>query len=302
MMKGSVLDQLNNKTGILFDANQFLYRTYHILKSRSNGELTYGFIGYSFISQLRAALVEMSAVNSVPFIIWDSPTSRNSRLSLYSDYKGNRSPSPDILRTTRQLLQTEFEAICPRLNLSYPDIEADDIIGITVTTFKDLFARWIIVSRDEDLVQCVDDNVDYFNPYTKVLDTKETLLEKYGFSLEKIPIYKALVGDTADNWKGVNGVGKKTVPKWLCQPGSLVDIIQDIHDNKLKTAEKRNTFLTGLQLCKIPILDDCKPVVDYMIRKMSVVGNRNFDHLHKVFEINDKSKAIFPIGDIGPEN
>lgn len=187
------------------------------------------------------------------------------------------------------------------MNLSYPDIEADDIIGIMVNTFSDLFARWIVVSRDEDLVQCVTDNVDYFNPYTKTLDTKSSFEEKYGFSLEKIPIYKALVGDTADNWKGVSGVGKKTVPKWLCQPGGLIDIIEDIHNNKLKTPEKKKTFLTGLELCKIPILDDCKPVVDYLIRKMSIVGHRNFDHLHKVFEINDVKKAMFPIGDIGPD-
>jgi len=297
-MQNSIIDQLSAQTGILFDANQFLYRTYHILKVKSDKELTFGLLAYSFLSQIRTVLKDLQIVNAIPFLIWDSPSSRDSRTKLFPAYKGNRSATPDIIRTTRQLLQSALDPICPRLNISFPNIEADDIIGIYCDHFNDLFSKWVIVSRDEDLVQCVRDNVDYYNLYTKELHTKSTLEEKYNFTLDRIPVYKALVKDNSDNWKGIKGVGKVTALKWFAGNKTRIELITDIYENKLKTGEQRKDFLLGLKLCKIPVLDDITPVVDYLVRKMLNRGSRDWEKLYKVFEINDINKVTFQIGEI----
>lgn len=307
----SILDKLDELTGIVFDGNQFLYRTYHILKSRSEGDLTPGFIAYSFASQIRFAIKTINATNPVCFIVWDGPSSRNSRLGLFPAYKGNRTKSPDILNQARRMMMTEFNHICPRLSLEYPDIEADDVMGIMVDVFQEICAKWVICTRDEDLVQCVNEKVSYYNPYTKTLSNLADMEEKYGFTMDRIPIYKALQGDSADNWPGVSGVGEKTVAKWFSTPGSTMDLIADIYENKLtvkknkkkdeaqaakETADRKKQFLTGLQICKIPILDNVTEVKNYLIDKMVVPSSGDWSRFHEVFEINDTSKATFPIG------
>ena len=56
--------------------------------------------------------------------------------------------------------------------------------------------------------------------------------DKFGVSPEKIADFLALVGDTADNIQGVQGVGPKTASKWLNTFGSLEGVLE--HAEELK--------------------------------------------------------------------
>ena len=49
---------------------------------------------------------------------------------------------------------------------------------------------------------------------------------KFGVAPAQIPDYLSLIGDTADNIDGINGVGPKTAAKWLKEFGDIDTIIR----------------------------------------------------------------------------
>jgi len=296
-------DFFTHKTGVVVDGNAFLYRTYHLLKHRSDGELSSGLIAYSFINQIRSSIQKLGVMNPVPYLIWDGEDSRASRQVIYSPYNLNR-PTPDTLfLETRDLLTKELHYICPRLYIQFRGVEADDLIYLMVTklsahiNIKD----WIICTRDEDLLQCLDEegNIRYYNPYTKKIWDYSDFVSKYGFTPTSLVLYKALVGDKADNWPGVSGVGDKTAKKWLAQGNTIEEqleyIAMQLRDNK-----KTYTFAKGLSLCELPLPMGHKDAwIAYLVSILHSKRIHDWQRLHDTFAINDVKKAQFIVGDPG---
>ena len=98
--------------------------------------------------------------------------------------------------------------------------EADDIIG-TYSKLASQDLKVEIYSSDQDLLQLINDNVTVklIKKGTKDIRdmTPNSFLEEYGFPYEFIVDYKALLGDSSDNIKGVPGVGKVTAKNLILQ-------------------------------------------------------------------------------------
>jgi DNA polymerase-1 len=100
----------------------------------------------------------------------------------------------------------------------------------------------IIVTGDKDILQLVDENTKVYTPKkglsNPVLYDKEKVEEELGISPSQVVDFKALVGDTSDNYPGVPGIGPKTALTLLRRFGSLKKIYQNLDKIDKKTAQR----------------------------------------------------------------
>lgn len=197
---------------------------------------------------------------------WDYGKSEY-RTQLYDDYKGQR-VKQKLKKTPEE--QEEYQAFLQQMNTLHKVLpsfgvkslkkkgwEADDLI-YTATKLTDEFC--IIVSTDRDMLQMVSDRIYVFSPFKEELYTPENFQEKTGVPKEAYLDFRALVGDSSDNIKGVNGIGEKTAQKLINQFKSLDGIKENrqILIQKKRTAEifksldilERNEKL--MDLTKVP--------------------------------------------------
>jgi 5'-3' exonuclease len=79
-----------------------------------------------------------------------------------------------------------------------------------------------IWTPDKDLAQCVvGDRVVQVDRKSNVERNSEGVREKFGVEPALIPDYLALVGDTADGYPGIEGIGKTTAARLISKYGAI---------------------------------------------------------------------------------
>jgi DNA polymerase-1 len=159
--------------------------------------------------------------------------------ALLEDYKANRAAMPDALRA--QVPYIKNLAKCLGLGpVELEGVEADDLIATWAKRLSEAGDEALIVSADKDLGQCVAlKNVTQLLPPSTMnagsgwrhLDAAG-VEEKFGVKPSRVADLLALVGDTADNIPGIDGVGPKTAAKWIVQYGNLEGVIANCGDLK----------------------------------------------------------------------
>jgi len=153
------------------------------------------------------------------------------REELLPEYKKNRSETPPDLEIQVPIIKELTQLM--GINIVEKDgVEADDLIGAYAKQYATAEKQVVIVSADKDLAQCLDEYVHQLLPPPTAnprlgwrLLTVDKVAEKFGVGADKVAEYLALVGDTADNIPGLQGVGPKTASKWLNEYGDLETII-----------------------------------------------------------------------------
>ena len=104
------------------------------------------------------------------------------------------------------------------------ELEADDALASAarIAAEDDRVERVSIWTPDKDLAQCVrgDRVVQVDRRGKKILDAA-AVRAKFGVGPELIPDYLALVGDAADGYPGIPGIGAKTAARLLNRYGRL---------------------------------------------------------------------------------
>jgi 5'-3' exonuclease len=104
------------------------------------------------------------------------------------------------------------------------ELEADDALASAATiaardTRVDKVCIW---TPDKDLAQCVrDDRIVQVDRKSKTIRDAAGVRAKFGVSPELIPDYLALVGDAADGYPGIAGIGPKTAAGLLARHGAI---------------------------------------------------------------------------------
>jgi 5'-3' exonuclease len=104
------------------------------------------------------------------------------------------------------------------------DLEADDALASAahLAASDPRVQKVCIWTPDKDLAQCVsDDRVVQIDRRTKVIRNAAGVREKFGVEPHLIPDFLALVGDTADGYPGIDGIGKMTAARLVRQHGAL---------------------------------------------------------------------------------
>jgi DNA polymerase-1 len=142
------------------------------------------------------------------------------RDDLYTEYKSQRPPMPDDLRTQIEPIHKIIKAMGLPI-LIEKGVEADDVIGTLAINAAAQERNVIISTGDKDMAQLVGPNVSLINTMTDTFMDREGVINKFGIPPELIIDYLALVGDKSDNIPGVPGIGEKTALGMLQGIGGL---------------------------------------------------------------------------------
>ncbi|KZN40020.1 DNA polymerase I [Pseudoalteromonas luteoviolacea] len=218
------MPQIPENPLILVDGSSYLFRAYHAPPhlTNSQGEAT-GAI-YGVINMLKSLLKQFDPSHMVVVFDAKGPTFRN---DMYSEYKANRPPMPDDLRTQIEPIHNIIKAMgLPLVSIS--GVEADDVIG----TFSRIAAqqqRHVLISTgDKDMAQLVNEHVTLINTMTDTVLDPAGVVEKFGVVPELIIDFLALMGDKVDNIPGVPGVGEKTALAMLQGLGSIESLYENL--------------------------------------------------------------------------
>lgn len=161
------------------------------------------------------------------------------RMELAPDYKANRPPMPEDLRTQLPVIRELIRAFGWSL-VEHDNCEADDLIASIAEAFPENEIQ--IFSGDKDISQIIDERVIMLvpNPSGDVLRRGVAeVREKFGVEPGQLADYLALVGDASDNIPGVEGVGPKTAAALLNQFGSAEQMFSHLDEVKRETLRTR---------------------------------------------------------------
>lgn len=91
--------------------------------------------------------------------------------------------------------------------------EADDVIALLCQEYANRGRKSTIISTDKDFLQLVREGVEVYNPVKKELATPSNILDILKVHPKNYNLVKAMLGDVADNLRGVKGLGLKTLVK-----------------------------------------------------------------------------------------
>ena len=226
------------------DGSSYLFRAFHALPPliNSKGQSTGAVKGV--INMIRALLKDCSHSNVA--IVFDAK-GKTFRNDLYANYKSNRPPMPDELRS--QIMPIHEIIIAMGLPLIVVEgVEADDVIGTLSFQAAKKSINTLISTGDKDLAQLVNPQVTLMNTMTNEVLDEAGVLKKFGVKPNRIIDYLALMGDKTDNIPGVPGVGPKTAVKWLVEYDSMEEIIANASAVGGKVGERLRENIEQLRL------------------------------------------------------
>lgn len=202
---------------LIVDASNNLHRFLRTPEhySSANG----GLVGFANLTRAIASV----SPNARRIFVWDGKRSER-RLSLYPEYKKNRSPTTETeiaefkeyyskFNLQKNLIVTKLLPALGGLSITFENKEADDVIAKILQLFP---INSLIVSEDMDLSQlCRVPHVRQWMPIKDININLENLEQVTGVAPELYMLYKAMIGDRSDNIKGVYGVGPETAKKLL---------------------------------------------------------------------------------------
>lgn len=153
------------------------------------------------------------------------------RLALHPEYKAQRAEMPEALE--KQLPHVKSLTRAMGLGgIESHGVESDDLLASEAVGLAKAGHDVLIVSADKDFAQIVGDRITMLLPPPTAnpklgwrrLDAAG-VREKFGVPPSQMADYLALVGDTSDNIRGIDGVGPKTAAKWLAEHGSVEQVI-----------------------------------------------------------------------------
>ncbi|MGH7560519.1 MAG: 5'-3' exonuclease [Gemmatimonadales bacterium] len=138
------------------------------------------------------------------------------RNDLWPGYKTSAGVERALLRQFHPLedaLAAMGVAVWPMVEL-----EADDALASAarIAAGDAAVQKVCIWANDKDLAQCVrDDRVVQVDRRSGAIRNAEGVREKFGVAPEQIPDYLALVGDAADGYPGIRGIGPVAAARLL---------------------------------------------------------------------------------------
>lgn len=254
---------MNHTQHLVIDGQNLFYRGYYTGKMvDSKGRNVNGIFNY--MKMLNVLLMKFRPKYCI--VTWDLGKSR-ARYAMYPEYKAGRRSNLDKEQLENiswqiNMIKQVLSAL-PVKQVQVMDVEADDIIGYLCKKAK---GTKVVISNDRDLLQLVSRDTSIYLPKEAKIINHKNIEEFLGVPHHHYVLYKAIVGDTSDNIKGVHKMGPVKTKKFL-------------------TAE---TF---------EIKPEWKEVVDRNIKLMDIgvlLNTKEIKEIRKCY-VGEKSKAINPL-------
>lgn len=201
------------------------------------------------------------------------------RREIYTEYKANRTATPEDILDSVPYVKRIVEAMCIPV-LEVPGYEADDVIGTLSVKGAEAGYEIYMVTPDKDYGQLVSDRCRIYKQKgtdgIEIVD-RAAIREKYGIDDPcLVRDILALWGDASDNIPGVPGIGEKSACKLVQTWGTVENILEHVQQIGGKQGEniaaRREQLLLSKRLTTIcldvPIpfreedLTVCAPKID----------------------------------------
>ena len=202
----------------LIDGTYELFRHFYGLRSFNKGkDKTFG----ATIGVLNGVL-QMIEDGATHLGVATDHVIESFRNELWDDYKTGEGIDPVLwaqFHPTEEALTSMGVVVWPMIEL-----EADDALASAahLAAADRRVVKVCIWTPDKDLAQCVrEDRVVQIDRRSGTIRDANDVKKKFGVDPKLIPDYLALVGDSADGYPGIPGIGKISATRLLNQYGKI---------------------------------------------------------------------------------
>ncbi len=291
---------------VVIDGNHLIHRAFHAIQAplkTSSGEQTNALYGFASML-LNIMETEKPDALAVAFDM-RAPTFRH---ELHDGYKATRSKSPDELYAQIPRIHEMVNAfrIPVFQNEGY---EADDMMGTLACQAEEKGMVTRIVTGDMDALQLISERTFVVFPHKgyrePILFDEAKVVEKYGIRPSQVVDYKALMGDSSDNIKGVEGIGPKRAAALLQRYGRLEEIFSHVAElpealrQKIEAGQDAAFFSRKLAriVCDAPCAFSPESV---SVNHLDFVGFQRFLEKMEMKSLQARLRRLTPVGKEAP--
>ncbi|MEO7455627.1 MAG: 5'-3' exonuclease H3TH domain-containing protein [Gemmatimonadaceae bacterium] len=225
----------------LIDGTYELYRHFYGLRRFNKGEDA----PYGAVIGVLNTVLQMLETDATHVGVATDHVIESFRNDLWDGYKTGDGIDP-ALRAQFHPLE---EALVAMGVATWPmtDLEADDgLASAAHLAARDARAEKVCIwTPDKDLAQCVDgDRVVQVDRKSGKIRNADGVREKFGVPPALIPDYLALVGDAADGYPGIPGIGAVTAARMLLRLGPIETFAPDVLGDNQRLALLFKTLAT----------------------------------------------------------
>ncbi len=234
---------------MVVDGHHLIHRAFYAIQNplkTSTGIQTNAIFGFG---SMLLNIIEVEKPDYIAMTFDEkAPTFRH---DMYEEYKGTRKKAPDELYEQIPLIRDLVKAFNMPI-YSEKGFEADDMMGTLAVLAEKLGMETYIVTGDMDAMQLITPHIRVAFPHKgyrePVIYDAQRVIDKYGINPNQVVDYKALMGDSSDNIKGVQGIGPKNAKTLLIKYKTLDGIYEHLEDisggihDKLKNGRKDAYF------------------------------------------------------------
>ncbi|MDY0197599.1 MAG: 5'-3' exonuclease H3TH domain-containing protein [Tenuifilaceae bacterium] len=195
---------------------------------KHNGEISGGLFG------LFRQLFDRQEEGYSPIFVFDPPKQQLDRSQLIDNYKGNRQEKPEYIKRQMAISKELFSYTNVECFSSDVD-ESDDVISTIALERADSGHEVLVITDDKDMFPLLShENINLYRQ--KSVFTKEDFKKKFGFCPSRFSEYLAIVGDAADNYNIIKGLGPKAASILINRYDHIRDLWDDWNnlENKYK--------------------------------------------------------------------
>jgi 5'-3' exonuclease len=202
----------------LIDGTYELFRHFYGLRRFNKGKDA----PYGAVSGVLNTVLELIEGGATHVGVATDHVIESFRNQLWPGYKTGEGIEPALLAQFHPLedaLASMGVAVWPMIEL-----EADDALASAahLAAADDRVRKVCIWTPDKDLAQCVrGDRVVQMDRKSKTLRDAAGVREKFGVDPPFIPDFLALVGDVADGYPGIEGIGRATAARLIHKHGPI---------------------------------------------------------------------------------
>lgn len=224
---------------------------------------------YGYEHCINSMVATLNRYNATPIdavLVFEGLNAKARRLMINAEYKAKRGKRPmqayDEFNNLKAKLRDVWYGM-GAIAVSQDNVEGDDVIAFIAKNSRD---DLVVRSNDGDMSALVGTNEHGAN--ITVFNGEEENVNKFGMFPHKfITVYKAMVGDSSDNIKGIPRFGKESWVKFhaefgeagmaemarLAELGSLQELEAEAEQNKLIKVifDGRAEFINSWKLAKL---------------------------------------------------
>jgi 5'-3' exonuclease len=209
----------------LIDGTYELFRHFYGLRRFNKGKDS----PYGAVLGVLNTVLEMFEEGATHLGVATDHVIESFRNGLWAGYKTGEGIEPALFAQFQPLedaLADMGVAVWPMIEL-----EADDALASAARlAAADAEVQKVCIwTPDKDLAQCVTgDRVVQIDRRSQKICNADGVRDKYGVVPAHIPDYLALVGDSADGYPGLDGIGRATAARLIARHGAIEDFPAEV--------------------------------------------------------------------------